>query len=209
MAAAFGVALLLFLPFWDEPWLLPSFVGALGSLVALGILYPLSRLFVAKRVPWQAFGPLVAILGYILLIFSYATEIGRYLHSLFREGLAYFFDSELSRVGVEEAMPIFRVYDLASLSILGLIFALGGLFILARGVRPSTGLRPDRLLFLIWAGLAAALAISQPGSSSSSRSAGQSSSPSSSSGGWKRSGRRIDLRGPTPGSSGWPSPSSS
>ncbi len=161
MAAAFGVALLLFLPFWDEPWLLPSFVGALGSLVALGILYPLSRLFVAKRVPWQAFGPLVATLGYILLIFSYATEIGRYLHSLFREGLAYFFDSELSRVGVEEAMPIFRVYDLASLSILGLIFSLGGLFILARGVRPSTGLRPDRLLFLIWAGLAAALAISQ------------------------------------------------
>lgn len=160
LAAAFGAALLLLLPFRNEPWLIPSFVGALGSLVALGIFYGLSRLFAARGLPWQAFVPSVAFLGYFGAILSYATDGGRWVNSLLMEGIGYFFGSDLARVGVEETMPIFRVYDITSLPVLGLVFALGGLGILILRMR-AEGWRRDQLLFLLWACLATALMISQ------------------------------------------------
>jgi asparagine N-glycosylation enzyme membrane subunit Stt3 len=39
LMAAFGVSLLLLLPFWDEAWLIPSFSGCVGALAALAFLY--------------------------------------------------------------------------------------------------------------------------------------------------------------------------
>ncbi|KUK94790.1 MAG: Oligosaccharyl transferase, STT3 subunit [Methanothrix harundinacea] len=101
LAAAFGVALLAMLPFWNEPWLSPSFFGAIGSLSALAFFYVISRLFIAKKVPWQAFVPLIGILCYIAFIVSYATEAGRGARSLLMGGLDYFFGSDLARVGVQ------------------------------------------------------------------------------------------------------------
>ena len=160
LAAAFAVALFLFLPFWDEAWLNPSFYGAVGSLAALGILYILSRLFFIRKVPWQAYLPLAAILCYIAFILSYATGIGQEVRSLFWSGVYYFLGTDLARVGIEEAMPLFQVYNLFSLSGLGLAFALPGFIILLQTVHRS-GLRKDQMLFLVWTSFSIVMMLSQ------------------------------------------------
>ena len=104
--------------------------------------------------------PVVAILGYLAVILSYATDVSWQAQRLFRSGLGYFFGSDLAKVGVQEAMPIFRVYEPLSLPILGLALSLIGLIFLIRNISPSDH-RKDRLLFLVWAGFATALMIFQ------------------------------------------------
>ncbi|MGB3943368.1 MAG: STT3 domain-containing protein [Methanothrix sp.] len=160
LAAAFGVALLLILPFWDRPWLIPSFFGAVGSLAFLGFLGVLSRIFSSKGVPWMFFLPVVALFGYFALVLSYAVSMTQDARSFFWAGLQYFFGSDLARLGIEEAMPLFKVLGLFSLSGLGLLFALAGLFVLISTVLDS-GFRRDRTLFLVWTLFSTALMISQ------------------------------------------------
>jgi len=150
LMAAFGVALLLLLPFWDEAWLIPSFFGALGALATLALLYSLSRLFVAKKVPWLAFVPAVAILGYIAVILSYATDMTREAHSLFWTGLRYFFGGGLARESILEAAPIYQVFDFVSLPGLGFAFSLIGLGVMMHYTWRAH-LPKDQVLFLVWA----------------------------------------------------------
>jgi dolichyl-diphosphooligosaccharide--protein glycosyltransferase len=160
IATAFGVALLLLMPFWNEAWLVPSFYGASGSLAGLAFLYLLSRLFFIKKLPWQGFLPVVAIACYIAFILSYAAGIGRNVHSILWSGINYFIGTDLARVGIVEAMPVYKVYNIFSLSGLGLIFALAGLIILILKVRDS-GFSKDQMLFLVFAIFATAIMISQ------------------------------------------------
>ena len=160
LAAAFGVAILLMLPFWHEPWLIPSFLGALGSMTALGFFYLVSLIFAAKKVPWQAFLPMMVIFGYIIVILSYATDTGQGAYSLLGEGIGYFIGGDLYRLSIQEATPLLRLYDLFSLLVLGLVFALGGLYALVLSVRPQDQ-RKDQLLFIIWAIFATVLMIFQ------------------------------------------------
>jgi dolichyl-diphosphooligosaccharide--protein glycosyltransferase len=160
LAAAFAVALLLFLPYWDEAWLIPSFFGAAGSIAILAALYLISRIFSSKKVPWQAFIPVSAILGYIVIVLIYATGTAGEIRSFFWAGIRFFFGGDLARVGVEEASPTFAVFNLFSLSGLGILFALAGLIILIRAALGS-GFRRDRVLFLIWALFSTALMVSQ------------------------------------------------
>ncbi|MCR3883737.1 STT3 domain-containing protein [Methanotrichaceae archaeon M04Ac] len=160
LAAAFGVALLLLLPFWDEPWLKPSFFGAVGSMAALAFFFVLSRLFFIKNLPWQAFLPTVAASSYIAFILSYTIGVGGEIRSLFRSGIGYFGGGDLARVGIEEAMPIFSVYNIFSLPGLGLLFALAGLVILIFTIQQS-GFRRDQMLFLVWALFSTAMMVSQ------------------------------------------------
>ncbi|HII05771.1 MAG TPA: peptide transporter [Methanotrichaceae archaeon] len=149
LMGAFGIALFLLLPFWGEAWLIPSFFGALGALAALAFLCVLSRLFVAKKVPWPAFIPAVAILGYLAMILSYASGTTREIHSLFTEGLRYFFGGGIARESIVEATPIYEVFDLVSLPGLGLAFSLLGLGVMIRYTWRSR-LPKDQVLFLVW-----------------------------------------------------------
>ena len=160
LATAFGVSLLLFLPFCNQNWLVPSFIGVLGSLAALTYLYLLSRLFAEKTAPWQVFLPVVMISVYLGLILSSATEIGFNAIRLLREGFGYFFGTDLSKLGISEAMPIFEIYELFSLPILGLVFALAGLTLLVRSIGDPL-VRRDQLLFVVWASFSVALMIFQ------------------------------------------------
>jgi len=160
LATAFGVALMLILPFWDRSWLIPSFFGSLGVLLGLSFLYLLSRIFVAKSVPWQAFVPTAAVFAYLALILIYTSSLTLGVRSTLREGILYFFGGDLARVGVEEASPVFRVYDPVSVPALGLVFALMGLALLIQSARCS-GFRKDHLLFLVWTVFSAALMASQ------------------------------------------------
>ena len=148
LAAAFGVALALILPFWDNAWLKPSFFGALASLLGLLFLYLLSRLFAAKRILWQAFVPAVAIFGYLGLVLSYMFTPNWGGHPLWR-GLSYFFGGGLASVGIMEASPVYRYFDLVSLPSLGLAFSLLGLGVLIQ-LTLRSGLPKVRVLFLIW-----------------------------------------------------------
>ncbi len=150
LMVAFGVALLLLLPFWDESWLVPSFFGSLGALATLAFLYFLSRLFVAKKVTWLAFVPAVAIVGYGAVILSYTTATTREVHSLFWEGFNYFFGGGIARESIVEASPIYEVFDLVSFTGLGFAFSLLGLGVLM-GHTWRSHLPKDQVLFLVWA----------------------------------------------------------
>jgi len=147
--AAFGVTLLLLLPFRGEAWLAPSFFGSLGTLVALTSLYLLSRFFVAKRVPWQAFLPLLTILGYLCVILSYATSTTREANSLFWGGVSYFFLGGLAKESISEALPIYEVFDFFSLYGVGFTFSLMGLGVAIHYAWRSR-LPRDQVLFLVW-----------------------------------------------------------
>jgi len=160
LATAFAVALLLLLPFWDEAWLIPSFYGAVGSFAALAVLYLLSRIFFVKKVPWQAFLPVVAVFSYLAVLLSYVAGIGREVRSLFWSGIYYFLGTDLARVGIVEAMPVYKVYNIFSLPGLGLVFALVGLVILVQKVRDS-GFRKDQMIFLVFTVFATVIMISQ------------------------------------------------
>jgi len=160
LAATFGTALLLFLPFWDEPWLVPSFFGALGSLAALGVLCLLSRLFAAKKVTWIAFIPAVAVSGYAAILLGYVTGAAPKAQILLSSGLDYFFLGGAAGQRIAEAAPLHRALDLPSFPFLG--FAIS---VLALGVAISSASRPrlrrDRTLFLIYAAFTLVLAIFQ------------------------------------------------
>jgi len=149
LATAFGVALALILPFWDRTWLMPSFFGSLGVLLGLSFLYLLSRLFVAKRIPWQAFIPSMAICGYAAVILSYTFILNQGSHYI-RQGFSYFFGGDLASRGVMEASPIYRFYVPVSIPSLGLAFSLLGLGVLIQ-LTLRSGLPRDRVLFLVWA----------------------------------------------------------
>ena len=160
LMTAFGVVLVLTLPFWNDPWLLPSFSVSLATLAALSFLYVFSRFFVAKRVPWQAFVPVTVIFAYITLILSYTSSLTKGIQSALWGGVRYFFGGDLARLGVEETSRIFRFYDLVSFPTLSLVFALMGFILLVQSFRRS-GFRRDQLLFIVWTVFAAALMVSQ------------------------------------------------
>lgn len=160
LVAAFGVSLILMLPFWDERWLLPSFFLSLGAVATLSFLYALSRLFVIKKMPWHTFIPLSLVFAYVALILSYTSCLTQGIYSTLLAGIHYFFGGDLARVGVEEASQLFSVYDPVSLPILGLAFALAGLIIMIQRFW-FEGFKKDQLLFLVWTVFAVALMVFQ------------------------------------------------
>ena len=156
LAAAFGVSLLLFLPFRGEAWLAPSFFGALGGLAALGVLLISSRLIRRKELPWLALFPAVAILGGLALAlispFRGASGIG----SLISEGVCFFFFGGHGGGRILEEAPIYRLLDPFSLPALGLGFILLGLCVMIRETRLSRHPR-DMVLLVVWAAFTLAL----------------------------------------------------
>jgi len=160
LAAAFGTALLLLLPFWDETWLLPSFFGGLAGLAALAFLRLLSRLFEAKSLPWLAFVPLVAISGYTAVIISYAAGMAPAVHSLFWEGVRYFFLGGLAKESIVEAAPVYQIFELVSLPGLGFAFSILGLG--AAAIQAWRARLPrDEVLFIVFATFALVLTVFQ------------------------------------------------
>ena len=160
LAAAFGVALLLFLPFRGEAWLAPSFFGALGGLAALGAILLLSRLLRREGLAAPALLPAAAILGALALavISPFWGESG--IAALLTEGARYFFLGGIGEGRILEAVPIYRLLDPVSLPALGLFLLLLGLGAMIRMSRLSR--HPgDMLLLVVWAAFTLALAAFQ------------------------------------------------
>lgn len=160
LAAAFGAALLLFLPFRGEAWLHPSFLAALAGLAALAIIYLLSRLFTAKKVGWLFFVPAVAVTVCIAAILGQSCGVIRGAWSLFREGIGYFFFGGVAGGGILEATAIYKLIDLFSLPALALALSVLGLSVMIR-LLWSAPLPRGRLLFLVWTVFSLGLLISQ------------------------------------------------
>ena len=160
LAAAFGTALLLLLPFREEAWLHPSFLGSLGALAALAFIYLLYRLFEAKTASWLFFVPAVAVCVYIAAILGHSCGMIRGAGSLFWEGIGYFFFGGVAGGGILEATAIYKLIDLVSLPALGLAFSALGLCIVIR-LLWSAPIPRDRLLFLVWTVFSLGLLIPQ------------------------------------------------
>jgi dolichyl-diphosphooligosaccharide--protein glycosyltransferase len=163
---AFVVAFILVLPFWNTPWLSPSFLGIAAVIVALSIMFALSRFMEARKVSWVKF-PLSILALVIVFVLSARFMSGFFgLGALIQYGLDYIWGGGM--IGkISEAEPL--VHNLATLyqvvfSWLGLnlLFSLAGIAALIIHIRHSVGgMRQGRLLLLVWAVFALLLTFGQ------------------------------------------------
>ncbi len=157
LTAAFGVALILVLPFWNAPWLFPSALGITAAIIGTLVMFALSRFMLAHKVNWIAFPVAVLVLAAAFVILSPLSGMG----SLILSGGDYFFGGEMGGK-IAEAQPLFsNPQSLFSISlysslgwklILNLLFSLAGIaaFILYLR-RRDDGMINGQLLVLVWA----------------------------------------------------------
>jgi len=152
---AFGVALVLMLPFWKETWLLPSFFAAFGIFLVISAMLALSRLFLERNLSWTAFPLIIVILGYLILISAYAIGQSMGVYAIFNEGLSYFFGCSLSQK-VVESVPLHGAVRPLSVAGFNLTIAVMGFAHLWR-----TDINRPQLLFLVWTVSVLVLAVFQ------------------------------------------------
>jgi len=152
---AFGVALVLMLPFWKEAWLLPSFFAAFGIMLVISALLALSRTFLDRGLHWVAFPLVIVTIVYVLLISAYALGQSMGVHHLLDQGLIYFFGGSLSQK-VAEAVPLRGAVRPLSVAGFNLTIAVMGFAHLWR-----SDIDRPQLLFLVWTVSILALTIFQ------------------------------------------------
>ncbi len=153
---AFGLAFMLVLPFWNTPWLSPSFLGIAAIIVALSIMFALFRFMEVRKVSWTMF-PLSILVLVIVFVLSARLMSGFFgLGALIQYGLDYIWGGGMiGKIG--EAEPL--VYNAETFfqvvfSWLGLnlLFSLAGIAASIIYIRQSDGgKRQGRLLLLVWA----------------------------------------------------------
>jgi len=166
LLAAYGLALILVLPFWSAVWLSPSFLGLAGMIVALSIMLALSYLLAKRKAPWQAFPLGVLILALVFAIFSQPLGELFGLGPLIQSGFGYLWGGEMiGKIG--EAEPL--VYDAETFYAvvfsglgLNLLFSLAGIAASMIYIRRAEGgKRQGQLLLLVWAIFALLLTLGQ------------------------------------------------
>ncbi len=153
---AFGLALVLVLPFWNTPWLSPSFLGMAAIIVALSIMFALFRFMQERKMSWTMFPVSILVLA---VVFALSTRVfgGLFgLGSLIQYGLDYIWGGGM--IGkISEAEPL--VYDAETFyevvfSPLGLnlLISLAGIAATIIYIQRSDGgKRQGQLLLLVWA----------------------------------------------------------
>ncbi len=168
LTAAFGVALVLVLPFWNAPWLFPSFLGITAAIIGTLVMYALSRFMLERRVNWVAFPLALLVLTTVFALFSPLMGMG----SLIMSGGDYLFGGEMSGK-ISEAQPLFSdnvrvLFSTSSYSSSGwklisnLLFSLAGIaaFILCLRRREYEKINGP-LLVLVWAVASILLTVGQ------------------------------------------------
>lgn len=156
LTAAFGVALMLVLPFWNAPWLFPSFLGIMVAIIGTLVMYALSRFMLMHKVNWIVFPLAIIVFAFACAILLPLIGMG----SLMQFG--YIFGGEMSGK-ISEAQPLFSsearvLFSTSSYSSSGwklisnLLFSLAGIaaFILCLR-RREDGKINGQLLVLVWA----------------------------------------------------------
>jgi len=163
---AYAVALVLVLPFRSTDWMAPSFLGLAAMIIAVSVMFALSRLLAAKDVSWKAFPlSLLALVIFAALISPLAGGFFG-MSGLINTGLSYLWSGGM--VGkIAEAAPLiynadtFRevMFSALGLNILISIAGIGAAMIMLR--RSDAVKRPGQLLLLVWAVLALLLTFGQ------------------------------------------------
>jgi oligosaccharyl transferase (archaeosortase A-associated) len=160
LLVAFGVALIIMLPFWNASWLFISFLGIVAIIVAMLIMFAVSYLMAVQRAHWVAFPFIILALIFIPLLISKFLGDPFNLDALIQYGYNYLFGGEM--VGkIAEAEPLFSSsvgWDL----ILNLLFSLSGLAAFAIYLaRANVERRSGLLLLFTWSTLSILLTIGQ------------------------------------------------
>jgi dolichyl-diphosphooligosaccharide--protein glycosyltransferase len=154
--AAYGVALILVLPFWGEPWMSPSFLGLAAMVVAISVMFAFSRLLAAHKLPWTMF-PLSLLA--VVIVFALISSLTGGLFGvggLINSGLSYIWGGEM--IGkISEAQPL--IYDIETFNEvlfsglgLNLLLSLAAFAAIVAVIRKSDSVkRSGRLLLLVWA----------------------------------------------------------
>jgi oligosaccharyl transferase (archaeosortase A-associated) len=166
LLVAYAVALVLVLPFWNTDWMSPSFLGLAAMIIAVSVMFALSRLLAARNVSWKAFPlSLLALVIFAALISPLAGGFFG-MSGLINNGLAYIWSGGM--VGkIAEAEPLIynlETFRLVMFSALGLnillsIAGIGAAMIMLR--RSDAVKKPGQLLLLVWAVLALLLTFGQ------------------------------------------------
>jgi oligosaccharyl transferase (archaeosortase A-associated) len=158
ITAAFGVALILVLPFWNAPWLFPSFFGIVSVIVGTLVMFALSRFMLEHRVNWIAFPMALLVLAAAFVLLSPLMGMG----SLILSGGDYLLGGGMSGK-ISEAQPLFSsearvLFSTSSYSssgwklMLNLLFSLAGIAAFILYLRRQEGERINSpLLVLVWA----------------------------------------------------------
>jgi len=152
---AFGLALILVLPFWYTPWLSPSFLGIAAMIVALSIMFALFCFMEERKMSWVAFPFCILILA-IVFVLSIRLMNGLFgLGALIQYGLDYIWGGGM--IGkISEAEPL--VYNAETFSQvvfswlgLNLLISLAGIAAsIIYITRSDGGKRQGQLLLLVW-----------------------------------------------------------
>ena len=156
LLAAYGVALILVLPFWNTDWMGASSLGLAAMIAALAIMFALSHVLAARRLPWTAFplGIFVLVVLFALLSTILGGLFG--LSDLIHSGISFLLSGEMTGE-ISEAEPLiynadtFYTVVFSSLG-LNLLFSVAGMAAMVAVIRQSdASRRPGQLLLLIWA----------------------------------------------------------
>ncbi len=98
----FGIALIFVLPFWNAPWLFPSFMGITAALAGSLAMFVMSRFMLTHKVNWIAFPLAIILLASAFAILSPYLGMG----SLMQSGLDYIVAGEMGEK-ISEAQPLF------------------------------------------------------------------------------------------------------
>ena len=165
---AFGVALIFTLPFWNAPWMLPSFAGLAAAVAAVLLMLAVSDFCLEKNISWTAFPlALLAIAGAIAALFRLA---GIDIIALVQSGGDYLLSTGMGG-RISEAEPLLSksgglfsyslVSSLGWSLILNLLLSLAGLAVLAVYVRRRGAGEKGLLFLLTWAAGALLLTVAQ------------------------------------------------
>ncbi|NMC10305.1 MAG: oligosaccharyl transferase, archaeosortase A system-associated [Methanothrix sp.] len=155
LLAAFGVAIILMLPFASAVWLKPSFLGSIFFFIGILLLYALARFMNERGIHWVAFPLTMLASACVLVVTAMLPGQPFKMYSFMQSGADYIFGGRM--IGkIAEAEPL--VYDANTLynlmtSPLGLsiLLSLAGLVALILYIRRApSGARPAQLLFLVW-----------------------------------------------------------
>jgi oligosaccharyl transferase (archaeosortase A-associated) len=172
LLVAFGVTLILTLPFWNTPWLSPSFFGTAVIIAAILILFLVSKLLAERKIHWAFFPISIVVLTYFtMLLFQLLSGFWLFsnVDQIIRTGGDYLFSGGF--VGkISEAEPLFArpeiLFSNTIFSNLGwnLLFSAIGLAVLISFfwyTWQNTDKKESSLLFLVFVTFTLILTIGQ------------------------------------------------
>jgi len=166
LLAAFGLALILVIPFWNDSWMSPSFIGLASMIGAMVVMLGLGWIIRQRNVSWMAFPLSLLVLVILFFLLSWLTGGLSGPSDLVTSGFQYIWGGKMAG-RIAEAEPL--IYDAdtlyaALLSVLGLnlLFTVAGIAACISYIhRSKGGRRQGQLLLLVWVVVSLLLTLGQ------------------------------------------------